>query len=120
MVERLRGPAFVPDKQRKRDALRAAFVADKELAREQAPWRNSDFKSRVEASRSSAAVGAEAAISARVPGQELSGEDGVAHADLVRDAKVEELDAWKSFKAVKPARAGNAGKTAVGTRYALA
>ena len=51
----------------------------------------------------------------RVSGQELSEEKGAARADLVRETKVTEPDAWKSFKVLKPLRMGDVGKTAVDT-----
>ena len=56
----------LPDKRCKRGAHRAASVAEKEVVKVRAQWRNSELKSQVEASRSSAAEGAEAAIPARV------------------------------------------------------
>ena len=37
-----------------------------------------------------------------VLGQEESEEEGAAHAGLVREAKGNKLDAWKSFKGFKP------------------
>ena len=54
------------DKRCKRGAHRAAFVAEKEVVKVRARWWASELKSQVEASRSSAAEGAEAAIPARV------------------------------------------------------
>ena len=98
-AEHLQGPTCVLDKRCKRDALRSAFAADKEVVNEHARWWNSELKSQVEASRSSAVGGVEAAISAwvaddcnRVLGQVLSEQEGVARAYLVREAKVKELD----------------------------
>ena len=44
----------------------------------------------------------------------------MAHARAVRDAKVKELDAWKSLKVSKSLRAGDGIETAVDTRWALA
>ena len=68
-----------------------------------------ELKSQVEASRSSAAGGVGAAISARVAdernwvlGKDLSEEEEVVNADLVRDGKVKVLGTWKSFKVFKP------------------
>ena len=51
--------------------------------------------------------------------QELSEGGEMAHADLVRDAKVKELDAWKLFKVFKPLRAADVNKTAADTRRAF-
>ena len=61
------------------EPLRVAYVAYKEVAKGYAQWWNSELRPRVDASRSSAAEGAEAATSAlvadeckRVLGQKLS------------------------------------------------
>ena len=79
VAEHLQGPTFVLDKRCKRDALRVASVADKGAVKGYAQWRNSELKPQVDASRSSAAEEAEAAISAwvadecsRVSGEKLS------------------------------------------------
>ena len=64
VVDHLHGPTFAPDRRRKRDALRAAFVADEGVVKERAQWRTSKLKSQVEFSRSSTLGGVEAAISA--------------------------------------------------------
>ena len=105
-VEHLQGPAFVPDKRCKRDAVCVAFVADKEVVKERAQWRNPELRPRVEAPRwaESAAGRVEAAISAwvadkcnRVPGQVSSNEEEAAHADLLREAGRRGPDAWGTF-----------------------
>ena len=69
VVGRLQGPTCVPGKRRKRDALRAAFLADKDVVKKHAQWRNPELKPRVQASRSSGAWGAEAACYAWVAGE---------------------------------------------------
>ena len=55
----------------------------------------------------------------RVLGRKLSEGGEVLHADLVRDARVKELDAWGSSKVLKLLKAGNARNTAVDTRWVL-
>ena len=65
-MEHLQGPTSVPDKRCKRDALRAAFVADKEVVQEHAQWRNPGLQSQVKASRPLAVDWAGAAISSWV------------------------------------------------------
>ena len=126
MAERLHGPTIVLDKRRKRDAPSAAFVADKEVVKEHAQWRDSESRPPVGASRSSAVVGLEAAISARVAdeynrvlgrGSTEGGE--TAHANLVREAEAKWPDAWKSSQVSNPLRAGDVGKPAVGIRWVL-
>ena len=64
-----------------------------------------ELKSQVEASRSSAVGEVEAATSAWVAdgrnwvlGRGLSEGEEVARADLVTEAKVKEMDAWKPFR----------------------
>ena len=104
MAENLQGTTCVPNKRCKRDALRAAFVADKDVVQENARWWESVLRPQVEAPSSSEVDGAEAAVSARmarecnrIPGQELPKEENTVHADLVRAAKEKDLEAWKSF-----------------------
>ena len=99
-MEHLRGSTSVPEKRCKRDAFRAAGIADGEVAKEHAQWSNPALKPRVEASRSLGVGGVEAAISVwvadesnRVLGQELPEEEEVAHADLVRAEKEKALGA---------------------------
>ena len=53
----------------------------------------------------------------RVLGEELTEEKEKAHSDLVREAKGRGLGARKSFEVPKPLRAGDAGKTAVGSQW---
>lgn len=65
-MEHLQGPAVVPDKRRRRDPLRVASVADKELVKKYAQWQNPELKPQVQASRPQAAEGMEAATSAWV------------------------------------------------------
>ena len=68
--------------------------------------------------------GVEAATSAwaaaecsRIAAQESSEERKMAHADRVRDAKVKELDAWRSFNVSEPIRAGDMKRTAAGNPW---
>ena len=109
-----------------RYALRAALVAGKEVVNKRAQSRNWGLRPQVDASRSSAVETVEAAITAwaadecnRVLGQVAPEETEMAHSDTVRDARVEELDAWNSFKVCKLIRAGDVNKTAPGTRWAF-
>ena len=57
VVEHLQGSRLVPDKLGKRGALRAAFIADKEVAEEHAQWWGPELEPHVAASRSAAADG---------------------------------------------------------------
>ena len=82
------------------------------------------MKPQVDASRSSAEEGLEAAISACVAtecnrelGQKLSKEDEKLHADFARAAKVQELGDWTSFKVSKPPKAGDVKDTVMDTRW---
>lgn len=125
-VERPQGPKFVLDKRCKREPLRAARVADKEVVKERAQWRNSELRPHVEASRSSAAEGVVATFPARaadecnrVSGKKLSEEGEAAHGDLVREAKGKELVAWKSPNVFKPLKPGEVRKTAADARWVL-
>ena len=78
----------------------------------------------VEAPRSSAVEGAEAAISVwladesnRVSGQGASEAEEEAHADLEREAKNKELDAWKFFWGSETLERGRFRQ--VGGRYSM-
>ena len=73
-------------------------------------------ESGVNASRSSAVEGVEAAIPARVAdernpvsGQEMSEEEAAAHAELVQEGEKKELDAWGPFGVSTPLKAGDFG-----------
>ena len=123
VVGNLQCPAFVPDKRCKRDALRAAFVADKSAEKERAQWRNSDLKPQADAPRPSAVAGVEEPILAwvaddcnQVLGQDLSEEKDKMQADIVTEAKVKKLDAWGTFKVPPPPKAVDVKKTAAVTR----
>ena len=66
------------------------------------------------ATQSCVVKGVDAAIAACVAeernpvlGQELSEEEGKQYEDLARDAKVNELDSWKRFKAFEPLKESN-------------
>ena len=118
VAEHLQCPTFLLDKRPRRDALRVAFVVGKEVVKGHAQRWNSEFNPQVEASRSSAVEGAGAAISLwvadgcnRALAQELLGEEEMAHADRVRETKVEDVS--------KPLQAGDVGDTAVDTRRAI-
>ena len=67
------GPTCVLDKRCKRDALRAAFFAGKEVVEDHAQLWTSEFKPQVEDSRPSAVEGVEAAISVWVAGESRFG-----------------------------------------------
>ena len=103
-----------------------ASVIEKEVVKGRDHSWNSELKPQVEVSRPSAVGGVEAATSARVAdecnrisGQEPSGDEETAHADIVWEAKVQEPDSWKSFKVFKLLRTGDVDKTAVDTRRVL-
>ena len=107
-------------------ALRAAFVADTEVARGRAQWRKPELKPRLGGAQNSAAEGLDAAIPAcvaaecnRVLGQELSGGGEQVHDDLALEAKVKELDAWRQRKASEPFNGRDISKAVVSTRWVL-
>ena len=123
-VEHTQGPAFVLDKRCQRNALRVAFVAEKEVGKGHARWWNSALNPHVGASCSSAVqgecyrVGSEECnpISAwvadecnRVWSQELSEEEEVARAYPVRNAKAKEIGARKPEKSFKTPASGGCG-----------
>ena len=90
LAEHLQGPTSAPGKRRRVDAFRVASLACKEVVTEHAQWWNSDLKPQVDASRSSAVAGVEAAFSARVAdecvrvsGENQSEEEEKTHADIV-------------------------------------
>ena len=102
--------------------LRAALVADMEVAEEHTRWRNPELKSRVDATQSSLVEREGAAISAwhagernRVLGRKLSAELPDAFEEPARDAKVMELDALKQFEASEPLNEGVISKAVVST-----
>ena len=59
------GSQFHRDKRLRADALRAASVADMEVVKRHAQWRNPELESRVDATQPSAVEGVGAAIFAR-------------------------------------------------------
>ena len=106
--------------------LHLASLADKEVAQEHAKWRHFEMKEKIDAkSRKdpgasfvldgerpvlSACVAAECI---RVSGQESTGEEDRAHADLVKTAKEREVHAWKQFEVYSPVQMGSQTKGVV-------
>ena len=126
-VEALNCPTYTQNKRYRADALRLALVVDKEVVDGRSQWWVPELKSRVGATRSSAAGGVDAARWALVAGarnrnsgQELSEEGGQLHVDLARDAEYQDAVAWKQWKNSKPLREGINSKSVVDTRWAPA
>ena len=90
------------------DASRWAFVADKELVKGNAQWRNPELKSRVSTTHPSVVGGVDAAISAWAAeecshrlNQGLTEAAETLHVDLARDARERVLNEWRQFKVSK-------------------
>ena len=66
MLEFLNGPTSSQVKRYRVNALRLAFVADKEEVKEHAPWQKPELGSRADSTRPSVLGGADDAISAWV------------------------------------------------------
>ena len=111
LVEYSNGSPHSQDNRCRVDALRLAFVADKEEAKEHAYWRNSEWQSRVDATHVPRAEGADAAIFSwvaaecnRVLGHELTDEEENLHAGPAPDAEVRKLNARGHFKVREPSQ----------------
>ena len=93
------------EKRRRVGDFHLAFVAEEEVVKEHAQWRNPDWKSRLDATQSSVVEGVDAAISAgvgevcnRVLAQDLTEDGEKSHGDLVSVVKEGGLNASKQFK----------------------
>ena len=106
----LDGPLWNQEKRGRVGDPRLATVADKEVVKEHAQWRNPELKSRLDAAQASVVGGVCAATSAeechRTWGRELTEEEGKLQRGLASVAKERELSAQKKFKAFKPAKEG--------------
>ena len=118
--KRPRSPEFVPEKRRKQDALRTAFVHNKETLKAHCThWAASvDGTPTIE--------GLEAALTAwaaklcdRPLGRELSKEDELRFVKEVDAAKKRELDAWRKFQVFSPVSQKSVTKGVVETRWVL-
>ena len=108
------------------EALQIALTVDLEVVIGHVQWRNPALKPQVEAHHPSVTEGVDGATSAcfadgrsRVLGRELSPEGEERHAELVRAAKIEDLDAWGEFDVPEPRRDCNASTRTVQTSWAL-
>ena len=118
--KRARSPEFIPEKRPKHDALRSAFVRNKETIKA-----NCDFPL-APLTGSSGIDGMEAAFTAwvaqicdRPSGQELSQDEERQFATEVIAAKNRELDAWGKFQVFSPISSGKVSKDVVDTRWVL-
>ena len=118
--KRPRSPEFVPEKRLKQDALRLAFVSNKEAIKAH----YTHFMASVGGSPT--IEGLEAALTAwaaklcgRPLGQELSSADELRFATEVEAAKGRELDAWGKFQVFHPVPQATVKKDVVETRWVL-
>ena len=125
-------PSQTIGKQCRAGDLRAALVAEKEVAKEHAHWRHYATKGEIgvqprkEPAAPSVMVGGGSALSAwvaeehnRYSGQKLPGEEECLHADPENKARGRELDARKQFKVFRPAKMSTQTKEIAEPRWAL-
>ena len=118
--KRPRSPEFVPEKRIKHDALRLAFVGNKDTSKAH----RAHHLASVDGSQ--AIEGMEAALAAWVAtqcerhlGQELSSVDELRFAKEVEAAKCRQLDAWCKFQVFSPVPQTKVTKDVVETRWVL-
>ena len=117
---------WVEGKRSRGDVPAITMEVDLAVVQAHAQWWPPDLKPKMEASPSEAVEGVDGAISAwvadecnRVLGQELSQEEDEMRADLAREGKRRELEAWGEFDAFSPLSACKVQKQLVDTRWAL-
>ena len=101
-VETLVGSQGRQDRRFRGDALRVASVADLQVVKEHAQWRNPELKPQVDATQSSVVEGVDGAVSAWVAeecNRVLSRESSSGEEDMYADPA---LDAWGKFEVFGP------------------
>ena len=118
--KRSRSPDFIPEKPPKRDALRVAFVNNKETIKANCAFPLASLTGSPSFGGMEAALAAWVAqICGRPSGQELSVDEERRFAAEVAAAKTRELGAWGKFQVFSTVPSGEVTKDVVETRWVL-